>query len=147
MSNGNKDITKSKNIRRVRELLNTYGADRNRWPEGAADGDLAPREHLDEARALYQDALALDALLDQAPLPEPSPELKADILAGTSPNPWQQWLTLLWPFGPVWKPASGLAMAMVLGLYIGALAPQSNDVLTAELDTLIAGPTYNLEGQ
>ena len=147
MSNGNKDITKSKNIRRVRELLNTYGADRNRWPEGAADGDLAPREHLDEARALYQDALALDALLDQAPLPEPSLELKADILASTSANPWQQWLTLLWPFGPVWKPASGLAMAMVLGLYIGTLAPETNDVLTAELDTLIAGPAYNLEGQ
>jgi hypothetical protein len=137
----------NRNIERVRDLLNTYGADRKRWPVGTAEGDLAPREHLDEARTLYQDALALDALLDQAPLPEPSLELKADILASTSANPWQQWLTLLWPFGPVWKPASGLAMAMVLGLYIGALAPQSNDVLTAELDTLIAGPTYNLEGQ
>ena len=77
-------------VEQLRDLLNTCGADKNRWPEGAADGNLAPRDHLDEARKIYQDALALDALLDQAPLPEPSLELTADILAGTSPNPWQQ---------------------------------------------------------
>lgn len=139
--NGNNEVEQ------LRDLLNTYGVDKSRWPEGAADGDLAPREHLDKAREIYQDALALDALLDQAPLPEPSLELMADILAGTSPNPWQQWITLLWPFGPVWKPAFGLAMAMVLGVYIGTFAPDTSEVFTAELDTLIAGPNYNLEGQ
>jgi hypothetical protein len=142
-------MDKDDGIKRVRELLNAYGANRTRWPEGSANGDLAPRKDLGEAQVLFQEALALDELLDEAALPEPSLELTADILANTSPNPWQQWLAILWPFGPVWKPASSLAMAMVIGLYVGTLAPASisDDVLTAELDTLIAGPNYTIEEQ
>jgi hypothetical protein len=40
-------------------------------------------------------------------------------------------------------------MAMVIGLYVGTLTPASisDDVLTAELDTLIAGPNYTIEEQ
>ena len=40
-------------------------------------------------------------------------------------------------------------MAMVIELYVGTLTPASifDDVLTAELDTLIAGPNYTIEEQ
>ena len=102
-----------------------------------------------EAQVHFQEALALDKLLDEAALPEPSLELTADILANRPPNLGQQWLEILWLFGPVWKPVSSLAMAMVIGLYVGTLTPASisDDVLTAELDTLIAGPNYTIEEQ
>ena len=79
-------MDKDDDIKRVRELLNAYGANRARWPEGSATGGLAPRENLGEAQVHFQETLALDKLLDEAALTDPSLEITADILANTSPN-------------------------------------------------------------
>ena len=53
-------------------------------------------------RTLRQEASALDALLDQADLPQASGELLGDIMADAGPPSWRHWLAAFWPFGPIW---------------------------------------------
>lgn len=126
---------------RLKELLDTYGADPDRWPleERIAMLDLLARS--ETARDLAAQAASLDALLDRAPLPMPShaaSEVLADrvmrrlnlrsVLAAHRPAfGWPNWVAL--------------AAAAVAGLVIGwstlgvgsglAAGPELADVLSS----------------
>ena len=65
------------NLTRLRDILDAYGADPRRWPAAERDAALALLSGSEEARALRDEAAALDTLLDTAQVPAPSPELMA----------------------------------------------------------------------
>ena len=110
-------------IDRLRRLLEAYGADHRRWPEDASAPARALVARSESARALLDEAKALDALLDGATAPEPSPELKAEILAAAGRPAQRPWAIPVWPFGALWKPVSALAAAAMLGIIAGTVLP------------------------
>jgi hypothetical protein len=135
---------------RLAELLDAYGADARRWPKDEREAALALLSDSAEARALRDDAAALDTLLDTSSAPAPSPELMAAILAGAARPGWRRWLAEFWPVGPAWQPASAFAVAVVLGVAIGIGAPDlvlpdAADSAVAEVESLALGPAFDLE--
>ena len=97
-----------------------------------------------DAVRLRAEAAELDAWLDEAAMPQPSPELMADVLAAASPSPWHRWAATLWPFGPIWRPASALVVACALGILAGSLVrgerPINGAQLEAEIDSQVLNP-------
>jgi len=68
-------------LQRLQQLLDAYGANPERWSSEDRAAALALLAHSTEARAQRDAAARLDALLDLAPVAQPSPELAARILA------------------------------------------------------------------
>jgi len=138
------------NLARLAEILDAYGADPRRWPaEERAAVEKLIAESVD-AGSLHADAAALDKLMDLAIAPAASPELMARVLAGRGLAGADGWLAILWPFGPVWQPLSAMALLTVLGIAIGATAPDIvipdyGDSAIAEVESLTLGPALNLD--
>jgi hypothetical protein len=73
-----------------------------------------------------------------------SPELKAEILrsapSAESTNATvtglEELIEYLWPFGPLWRPAAGLAIAAMFGVMLGATDPLSPNTV-ADADTAL----------
>ncbi len=138
-------------LERLRAIVEAYGADAARWPEAEREGALALLASSPEAAALREQARELDALLDGASVFEPTPELLARVLA----RPARRRASLLeelWPFGPIWRPALGLAGAMVLGVVVGLVAPPpfvngaaAEISLGDDIDALAFGSELELE--
>jgi len=139
-------------LARLEVLLDAYGADRTRWPEDERAGAWAFIESADQARALYEEARALDGLLAQATTFEPSPELKAAILTeATAPRGQGSWIAGLWPFGAAWKPASALAAAIMLGIIAGVVLPSpfngNEQPLDGEIGDLAMQTVFEQDGE
>ncbi|MFT6583195.1 MAG: hypothetical protein ACJAU6_003647 [Alphaproteobacteria bacterium] len=142
-------------IERFQAILDAYGANPDQWPAEERNAAQHLAETSSTAQAMMTDAAALDQFLDAArgaiPQAEPSPELLADILAAATPAARHRWTALLWPFGLVWKPASALAMAGLLGLFLGAITPlpgaTGSSVVYDDLDALLLGSTLEQEAQ
>ena len=135
---------------RLAQLLDAYGADPRRWPAEERQPALALLSRSAAARALRDDAAALDTLLDTSVAPAPAPQLMAAILAAAERPGWRQWLAELWPLGPAWQPASAFAAAILLGIAVGVGAPDlvlpgAEDGLVVEVESLALGPAFNLE--
>lgn len=147
-------------LARLGRLLEAYGADPETWPAVERDAALALLGRSAEARALRERAARLDRLLDQAPALEPSPELMARVLAAANqaaPS-WRRrldtWMLALWPFGPVWRPATVLALAALFGVALGTVAPlpgiaggDDRALLVEDVSMLTFGPDLELEEQ
>ncbi len=134
---------------RLTRLLDAYGAEAARWPEGERAWAEALIEADADARALRAEAARLDAALDRAPLAQPSPDLIAEVLTAAPLAPWRRLAVALWPFGPAWQPASALATACVLGIAVGLATGGAEtldaDTLGDEIELLALGPTYQME--
>ena len=126
---------------RLRRIFDAYGANPDRWPVTERRQALKFLETRPDLQADLRRAAELDALLDTAPLPRPSGELLADILTSSDPSPWRRWASALWPFGPVWQPAVGLALAALLGVALGLATATPVDIaqMTTEVEDLILG--------
>lgn len=138
---GNEDGKAARETNRFRDLADAYGADLARWP--AADRSWA-QAHLDtnaEAAALLRDTARLDDLLGRAAVPGLDAALVGRVLAaapgaqGSAAGPLRLpgWLF------PVWRPAGALAVALLLGLAVGAMAPPAltgADTVAEEVDLL-----------
>jgi len=135
---------KGMDMARFGRILDAYGAEERFWPADERDAAHSLLAENEEANALWREAAAVDDLLNRSVAPSPSPEIMADILAAASPRPWRRWAVVLWPFGPLWRPFSGLAAAMVLGILIGVTSVATDlpgDAETAyEIDEMILGP-------
>lgn len=134
-------------LARLAEILDAYGADPSRWPVSERAAVEALIAGSPEAAAMREDAAALDMLMEISAAPAPSPELMVRVLADNEPSGW---LSALWPFGPVWQPASAMAAAAVLGIVIGAAAPDIvipdyGDSAIAQVESLALGPALNLD--
>lgn len=95
-------------------------------------------------------------LFDQVKLEYGSPELKAAILmsapTGKSSTGFAELIEYLWPFGALWRPAAGLAMAAMFGIMMGLADPISalasvdqEDALTEEIVAFAAAADGQLE--
>lgn len=88
-----------------------------------------------------KDGLDISLLKENVVLPSPSPSLVARILADAEATlAPKSWKTIVWPFGPVWKPAGVLAASIALGAWVGIFAmPLEEDLMITEIETLLAG--------
>ncbi len=102
---------------RFSELLDTYGADPERWPleDRVAATDLLARSS--EARALARRAAEIDALLDSAPLTVPSAGRAESLTARIAAALPAVQPAIAIRFG--WPNWVALAAASVAGLVIG----------------------------
>lgn len=116
------------NIEQFEVLLDTHGADPSGWP-----GSCRPSAELllaasSDAQLLRTRAEQFAGLLAQDATISASPELRSRILAqapgtdGLVPTGQANWRAL-WPFGPIWRPATALLCATVLGIYVGIADP------------------------
>jgi hypothetical protein len=128
-------------IERLRDILDAYGADPLRWPAGERIAAQAFAAREPRAAALVAEAAMLDGLLDAVPAQAPSAALTARVLAA---RPKVSRLRALWndlfPGTPLWRPAAGLAAALVLGIGVQAAAAdrlglnETGDVATTSED-------------
>lgn len=65
---------KTLTLDRFESLLDAYGGELSRWPDGLGHAAVALIETSDQARALYAEAEALERLLAKGSMPEPEPE-------------------------------------------------------------------------
>lgn len=132
---------------RLREIVEAYGAAAHRWPVAEREAALALVASNSDARALVDEALTLDLMLDAAPAPEPaSAELVARIMAArpraipaVAPAPaaepkgrfgfWKARLQEIWPYGPPAIPAGALAASIMLGVGFGFSVPTAATTL------------------
>jgi hypothetical protein len=137
-------------LTRFTTLLDTFGADRSRWPardRAFADGVLARSQ---DAQHAFEQARALDALLDTAlrvPAIDPS-ALRDRVLTGLGARDrgalWFGWLTR----GPwLWRPIALALVPLALGIVAGATLPQGgadDPELIAALQVMVieAAETY-----
>lgn len=139
-------------LERFARLLDSYGADPERWPAAEREGARELFATSSEAAEMHKRAAALDGLLGQASSLEPSPELVARILAAASPPGWRRLAQEFWPFGPLWRPLSALAASALLGVAVGIAAPPPfpdgtarQSELNEEISMLALGPDIELE--
>jgi hypothetical protein len=130
--------TNELDLTRLADALDAYGGDFRRWPDELREPAEALVARDAEARRLHGEALALDALLDEAPAPMPSRELKAEIVRRAAPPLWRQGLAALWPFGPAWQPAAALVAVALVGIAIGPYVG-NDDASANDIDTLALG--------
>ena len=140
-------------LKRLRAIVDAYGADPARWPRPEREGALRLLARSPEAAGYRDRAREVDALLDLATAYEPAPGLLARVLA----RPARRRANLfeeLWPFGPIWRPALGMAAAIVLGVAAGLVAPPpfvngaAADIsLGDDIDALAFGPALELEDE
>lgn len=142
---------KSDDLTLLRRLLESYGADSERWPADRRQAALQYLEGSAEARALCEEAAGLDAALDRAAAPAPAPELMSAILAAATARAPRFWAAPIWPFGPAWKPVSALAAAAILGIVAGSQVPgsfaSSEQAIEGEIGELAGMVVFDQEGE
>lgn len=101
---------------RIRQVIASYGANRECWPKADQEKWLSSTSDSDIEEDLNKEA-ALDEWLDTYILPFPDPKLQFKIIQGASvqKTSWKNWLVIGW--GPV--PA--LAFAGVASMVFGAI--------------------------
>lgn len=106
---------------RLTVLIDAYGADLRRWPEGEREAARALLAADAEARERLAEAADLDAVLDAAPRPSVSIALRDRVLAsaataGLKPRRRFHMGRLLWWSGAGWAAAACAGVAFGVGL-------------------------------
>lgn len=126
-------------------ILAAHGGNPDAWPASERAAALSFSTTNPQAAIMLHEARALHALISDLPDIDPSPALTDRIIAAAlaqdrTANVRQQGRqspTLtdyrqrirrlhegLWPFGPLWRPAAGLALPALVGLLLGLYQPQ-----------------------
>jgi hypothetical protein len=106
---------------RVLTLIHAYGADPARWPDAECNAARQLAETDPELRRAMDAAYQLDAVLDRLPDPRSAPALR--VALNEIPDHSAGLLELVVGWLGVWRPAAGMAVAMGLGVVIGATNP------------------------
>lgn len=127
---------------RLAALAEAYGADPARWPaaereaaQGLAQGGGTLGRSLEEAGRI-------DRLLDAAPPPPTASAALTGRIMAAAPQPRGARIRLA--LGVVLRPVTGLAVAAMLGVLVGALAPapvgltDTETTAETEISSLIA---------
>jgi hypothetical protein len=129
-------------------LLEIHGGRVERWPATVREALTRLLESSAVARARWDEAARLDALLDASPEVEPAPALVARIasLPALHPRPVR---AAWWPFQSSVAPLFAWGAAAMLGVVVGiAQAPEpdaSDGDVTAELDDGYAADDGSLD--
>lgn len=135
-------------IAAMRRLLETFGADRTRWPAGERlrFAPLIARDEL--ARKLVVEAAALDKLLDLAPVPEPARERAlADRIVAEAVVAFDVGSRMAHPQGGAsrarwpmrlerpndWRAAALLAASLLIGMFTG-----TTGILEPAIDRIVS---------
>ncbi len=104
---------------RFEQLASAYGADFRRWPaaEREAAGAFAAEHRIESERLLF-DARMIDAALEMVAAPQPTYELRQQVIA-MAPRPRPRRLRANAWF---WIPSAGIAAACAAGVMVGVLA-------------------------
>lgn len=107
---------------RFSHLTDAYGADLKRWPEGERAKAQAFLNHDARARLMLDDAAMIDGLLDAAPRPVVSAEMRRSVVEAASYGALKRrgrglsWSRLAWLSGAGWAAAAFAGMAFGLSL-------------------------------
>jgi hypothetical protein len=121
------------NEARLLAIIAAHGATSERWPDDEREAALALLETSAAARRALTDAAGLDGLLGRSSAPPVSLSLQskvASIPEQHSPGVFEIAL-LFWPFGAIWRPASGLVAAAIIGLVVGIGTPPEDIPVSA----------------
>jgi hypothetical protein len=110
--------THSMNLARLRELLDTYGAELSHLPQTEQQAARHLIAHSEQAAQLHAEARALDLLLDAAPTEPVSPALRARVaeIPILHPSAQRDW----WAGFLSWRGALRVAAAGLLAAALGA---------------------------
>ena len=127
---------------RVRALIDAYGADPGRWPADERETALALLSREPELARHAEEARALDGLLDAVAHPDstsaPSTALKVRLKDIPDRRGLLGWIV---DAIGVWRPATGLVTAGLMGIAVGVTVPELTDprlVPTGVAETAIA---------
>lgn len=120
---------------RMKELLEAYGANPRHWPIALRDEAEAFLRTSAQARALLEIEQTLDQTLDRWSAPAPNPWAAQRVVAAAHSLP-QRRLSLAERFGwslpgPFWPQVTGLAAALLVGVWIGFYDLESFDTSLA----------------
>ncbi len=120
------------NEARFEALVRAHGADPARWPAAEREAARAQLAATPAARGVLAEEAALDALLRAVPAPTPSSALIGELLAA-APRPRRRFGALA-PLVALWRPATALALAAVLGLAVGLSGLHQPEALALDID-------------
>jgi hypothetical protein len=111
------------NSERFAELVDIYGAEPRRWPQGQRQAAIAfMQEHPEEAATILETARRLDQALDRYVVPGPGAKLVGMIIESAPSIPAAARRARLWRQGASFA-AVGLAGALAGALAIAVLVP------------------------
>lgn len=121
-----KETGNSFNLKRLQDFLDARGADISGWP--SADRSWVERlvEQEPMASVMLERAKRLNDIIGQAPAVAASPALRDRILAAADKSARENAISIwriIWPFGPIWRPAAALAFSAAFGIYVGVADP------------------------
>jgi hypothetical protein len=110
---------------RLLAIIEAHGADPGRWPAEERDPAVALLETSAVARRALDDAARLDTLLAKDAAPKVSLALQSRVAAipERRRSGVREIARVFWPFGAIWRPATGLVAAGVIGLIVGIGTP------------------------
>lgn len=113
------DSTAMMDLAAFEALLDAHGHDSRDWPDQLRRTAEKLLVMSPEARALLSQDVSLHEALADLPTVKASGVVKARILQAFGEAPETNLLEALWPFGPLWRPATALIAVAALGLYLG----------------------------
>jgi len=121
---------------RLLEIIASHGARPERWPEQERAAALRALESAPEAKRAMAVEAELDTLLARHETPPPALSLQTEITAIPDRRPVRLSTMIrgYWPFGAIWQPAFGLALAGVVGVMVGIGLPRE-DIPASAVDT------------
>ncbi|HWO11967.1 MAG TPA: hypothetical protein VNN80_20880 [Polyangiaceae bacterium] len=114
-------------------LLGIHGSRVERWPDAYREPLARLLDSSAEAQARWEEARALERVLDALPAIEPTPALMARIasLPARHPRPERRrW----WPFHGALTPLLGWGVAALLGVTLGAVEPPEVEDVDLDAD-------------
>ena len=119
---------------RFEQLASAYGADFRRWPAAEREAAVAfATEHRTESERLLFGARMIDAALDTVAAPQPTYDLRQQVIATAPPPRPRRLRANVW----FWIPSAGVAAACAAGALVGVLAMDRASA-TSSADTVIA---------
>lgn len=106
-------------LARLEELADRYGATLAHWPREEACLARLLLAESSSARAVLIRANRLDEVLSQSRTRSVSVQLRSRLIAAAPECGWRELITSLWPFGPVWRPATALVGIALVGIFLG----------------------------
>ncbi len=120
-------------MERFRRILDAYGGEPRRWPQEERSAALELVKSVPEASRLRERALAFDLILDKVPAEEPSPALRAAVLASRArvrPPLWKRSVNFLGEHfaGRIaWRmTAPVLTISLLFGVFLGIFGMTGN---------------------
>lgn len=106
-------------LERFAELAERFGGELAHWPRAESKTARRLLATSPGARDILARARKFDRLLGQAPSRSVPAGLRERLLAAAPASGWRGLLASLWPFGPIWRPATALMGMALVGMFLG----------------------------